>query len=172
MLKKSSAGLLRFPLAIGLAGVCLAAWGTGVFAQDVPVAPTAAGEPEIPFQAKVAQRIEPLKSLDLDALRKAQAESTQSARDLAAKAPELRRAARDAYEEARLNSEAAKEIQKQRAELDQKLDQTLRDLPEVKDKLAEVQQVEQALLVELQVRTALAGLIAAREKEAAESAPK
>jgi regulator of replication initiation timing len=70
-----------------------------------------------------------------------------------------------------LNSDAAKEIYKQISELELKLDQTLRDLPEVKDKLAEIQQVEKEMLVELQVRTALIGMIAAREKDGASVSP-
>jgi hypothetical protein len=39
----------------------------------------------------------------------------------------------------------------------------------VKGKLEEIQQVEQEMLVELQVRTALAGLIAAKKQEAAQA---
>ena len=118
------------------------------------------------MQARVAQRLDALKSADLMALREAYSQCMQKAQELAVEGPALRQAAREAYEEARLNSDAAKEIHRQRAELDQQLDQLLRDLPEVKGKLEEIAKLEQDMLLELRVRTALAGLIAEREKQA------
>lgn len=117
------------------------------------------------MQARVAERLDALQSADLAALREAYSQCMQKAQELAVEGPALRQAAREAYEDARLNSDAAKEIHRQRAELDQQLDQLLRDLPEVKGKLEEIAKLEQDMLLELRVRTALAGLIAEREKQ-------
>ena len=172
MMKKTGAVLFWL-------GACFVLSGTGgvpAYAQKVPAvaepaADASAAVAASPIPALVAQRLETLKSADLDAWKKAKEECEKSARELAIQGPKLRGEARDAYENARLNSDVAKEIQKQMVELDQKLDQTLRDLPEVKSKLEEVQRTEQAMLVELQVRTALGSWIAAREKEAAAAAP-
>lgn len=131
--------------------------------EESAAAPVALGA----LQLQVNERIDPLRAADLETLKKAQEECWNKAQELADRGPELRREAREAYEDARLNSDVAKEYRQQITELEQQLDQALRDLPQVKDKLAEIQQVEREMLLELQVRTALAGMVAARESEAA-----
>jgi hypothetical protein len=121
------------------------------------------------LQQAVAQRLDGLQSADLAVLEKAQAECWAQAQALGARGSELRQEARAAYEEARQDSELAKEYRRQIQELEDQMDQELRALPQVKGKLEEIQQVEQEMLVELQVRTALAGLIAAKKQEAAQA---
>lgn len=121
------------------------------------------------LQQAVAQRLDGLQSADLATLEKAQAECWAQAQALGARGSELRQEARAAYEEARQDSELAKEYRRQIQELEDQMDQELRALPQVKGKLEEIQQVEQEMLVELQVRTALAGLIAAKKQEAAQA---
>ena len=121
------------------------------------------------LQQAVNQRLGDLRSADLATLEKAQAECWAQSQALGARGSELRQEARAAYEEARQDSELAKEYRRQIQELEDQMDQELRALPQVKGKLEEIQQVEQEMLVELQVRTALAGLIAAKKQEAAQA---
>lgn len=178
MMNKTGAGLLRSRTGHFLFGACLLAWGTGAFAQeaqaeaDAPEAAAAAPESAAPAAQRpsAADRVQALKSADLEALRAAWAQCNETAEALAVQAPQLRMASRKAYEEARLNSDIGKDFRRQMLELDGKLDQALRELPEVKDKLEEIQRVERSLLEELQFRTALAGVIAAREKDEAAAA--
>ena len=173
MIKKSGAVLLWLGLGLFLSGT----WETPALAQEIsasetPAAAVAPAPPSArPFQAQVDQRLAALKTADLDALKQAKEDCEKAAKELATKGPALRKAAHAAYEEARLNSAEAKAIHAQIEELRQKLDQTLRELPEVKGKLEEIRQVEEALMVELQVRTGLGGLIAAREAGAAAAVP-
>ncbi len=118
------------------------------------------------LQQQVKARVDSLRTADWETLKKAQDECWEKAQTLGDRAPVLRHEAREAYEEARLNSEIAKDYRQQIATLEKQMDQALRDLPEVKDKLAEIQQVEREMLLELQVRTALAGMMAALESAA------
>lgn len=157
---------------------CLVLWGMGSLAQEASVAIDAsesseAAAPEIPVDfvppAPAGERLEVLKTTDLATLKAAWDDCNQNLQKLAIQGPRLRIASRAAYEEARLNSDISKEIHRQIADLEQQLDQALRDLPEVKDKLGEIQQVEQAMLAEMNLRTTLAGMIAAREKADAAS---
>lgn len=169
MIKKSGAVLLWLGLGLFLSGT----WGTPALAQENSASETPAADAAPapasarPFQAQVDQRLAALKTADLEALKQAKEECEKAAKELATKGPALRQAARAAYEDARLNSAEAKEIYRQIEELRQKMDQTLRELPAVKAKQDEVRQLEEALMVELQVRTGLSGLIAAREASAA-----
>lgn len=162
-----------------LAVFFLAGWATIGFAQEedvaagdslVEVADNALAAPLAPtIQTLVAQRLEALRGADRQALENAREACEVAVRELSVKGPELRQAARQAYEEARTHSDLAKETSRQIAELEGQLDQQLRDLPEVKEKTDEIKRVEQALLVELQVRTALGGMIAADETELPET---
>lgn len=164
MMKKGGACWVCFAMVLCLfvAGVCARAQD-----EETEIAP-ANPVLESDFKQQVNQRLEPLRSANLEALKAAKEECWRKAQELGARGPELRRELRDAYEAARQNSDIAKDYQRRIAELEQQMEQALRDLPEVKAKLAELQQVERDMLVELQVRTALDGLIAAREKEAAQ----
>ena len=176
MMKMKGAGLMRSRAGVFLYGACLMAWGTGVLAQEAQVEADASaasaaesetlGEAAAP-QLPAGDRLEALKSADLETLQAAWARCNEAAQTLAVQAPQLRMAARKAYEEARVNSDIGKDYRRQMSELDEKLDQALRELPEVKDKLEEIQRLERLLQEELRFRTALAGLIAAREKDGA-----
>jgi hypothetical protein len=181
MLKKTSAGLLRFHLAVFLAGACWTGWGKGGLAAELPAMlrmpeAGAAVEPEsIPAAAPESgaesvprlppgERLETLKSADVKTLKAAQADCLKAAKEFSEKGPELRRQMQKAYEDARLNSPEAKALQQQIRDLETQLEQTLRDAPGVREKLQAIQQAEQDMLAELQLRTALGGLIAAREQ--------
>lgn len=178
MMNKADA--VGWKVVVGLFVVAIWMGGRGVAvgqmpAMDVVVAPAESDAadlpvPETPRQTSpveedLDQRLEALQSADLATLKDAYAQAEKKAQELAVKGPELRFAARAAYDEARLNSDVAKKIHQQRADLDKQLDQALRDLPEVKEKLEEIESLEREMLAELRLRTALAGLIAAREKE-------
>lgn len=169
--RKVVAGLFILAIWMGGRGVAVGQMP----AMDVVAVPVESGSvdptvSEIPRQVSPAeldldQRLEALQSADLATLKDAYAQAEKKAQELAVKGPELRFAARAAYDEARLNSDVAKEIHQQRADLEKQLDQALRDLPEVKEKLEEIEDLEREMLAELRLRTVLAGLIAAREKE-------
>ena len=160
-------GAVRLGFVSGLAwlGAGLVLCCGPVRADEVAAAGSEAAVPSADFRAAVEARVAELQSADLEALQEAKAECERVLQELAVEVPTLRRAVRDRYEELRLNSDAAKEIYAQIAELEQKLDRTLREMPEVKEQLEKIQDLEQSMLTEMQVRTALSGLIAEREKQ-------
>lgn len=184
MMNKAGARGLKF--VVGFFVVALWMGGRGVAVGQMPavdaVAAPAESEPVERLDSEMArpaspapiesdQRLEALQSADLATLKDAYAQAEKKAQELAVKGPELRYAARAAYEDARLNSEMAKEFHQRRTDLEQQLDQALRALPEVKGKLEEIEGLEREMLAELRLRTALAGLIAAREKEQPATVP-
>ena len=177
-MNKTGAGVVLPRAGLFLFGVFWLLWGMGSLAQEAPVAVDAsesgeAAAPEIPVDfvppAPAGERLEVLKTADLATLKAAWDDCNQNLQKLAIQGPRLRMASREAYEDARLDSDISKEIHRQIADLEQQLDQALRNLPEVKDKLGEIQQVEQAMLAEMKLRTTLAGMIAELEKADAES---
>ena len=130
MMNKAGAVGLKFVL--GLFVVASGMGGRGVAvgqmpAMDVVAAPVESDAvdlpaPETPRQTSsveedLDQRLEALQSADLATLKDAYAQAEKKAQELAVKGPELRFAARAAYDEARLNSDVAKKIHQQRAEL-------------------------------------------------------
>lgn len=181
-MKRTGVGWLSFAVCLLAVGVLLGG-GKPALGQDpvtaeveapVSSSPAATEEvvaaPEVPVAGAVLlvqadQRLASLQSADLAALKQARIKCEEMVKELSVKAPKMRAAARVAYEEARLNSAVAKDIHQQIADLQKQLDQSVRELPNVKDKFEEIQLLEQAMLVELQNRTALAGLIAEREQE-------
>ena len=174
-MSKTAAELMRSGLGLVLMGIALAAPGRDAFAQEgliAPAAPEAAElaapetAEEIPPPPPIAERMEALKSADLETLKAAQEECLKHARVLTEKIPELRRQIRETYEEARLNAPEALEIKRQIRELEAKLDRTLQDLPAVQEALQSIRQIEQDMLAELQFRTTLGGMIAAKEQAA------
>jgi hypothetical protein len=195
MMKKTGAGLLWPRAALFLLGVCLAGRGPGAFALEMPTAPempqaaapdapAPAASAELPFTEAAApeavaesapripasERLESLKSADLETLKAAQADCMKAAGELTEKVPALREQMRTAYEDARLNSPEAKALHQQIRDLEAKLEQTLRDAPAVKEQLQAIEQAQKDVLAELQLRTALEGMIAAKEDAAKDPA--
>ena len=87
----------------------------------------------------------------------------KKAEELAEKIPELRRQLNEAYEDARLNSPDAKALRQQIRDLEARLEQTLVENPAVQEKQQAIDQAQKDMLEELQVRTQLGALIAAKE---------
>ena len=178
MMKKTGAGWLWFCAVVTGLNLTLTASAQETAAVPAASGPQAAGAetsaPDTPGPAAqvpteletrlaVLQRMEAFKSADLDALQAAQTECMKKAEELAESIPELRRQLNEAYEDARLNSPEAKALRQQIRDLEARLEQTLVENPAVQEKQKAIDQVQKDMLTELQVRTQLGALIAARE---------
>lgn len=190
-MKKTDAGILWFGLGVFLIGVGWTGRGTEAFALELPMAPEAresvapaaaesaapaATESTAPAAAEsiaesaprlpAGERLEALKSADLAELKAAQEDCLKAAVELTEKVPELREQMRAAYEDARKNSPEIKALQQQIRDVEAKMEQTLRETPAVKEKMQAIEQAQADMMAELQLRTRLAGMIAAKEAAA------
>lgn len=178
MMKKTGAGWLWFCAVVTGLNLMLTASAQETAAAPETSGPSAADEenvtPDIPASAPqvpaeleprlvVLQRLEALRSADLETLKATQAECMKKAEELAEKIPELRRQLNEAYEDARLNSPDAKALRQQIRDLEARLEQTLVENPAVQEKQQAIDQAQKDMLEELQVRTQLGALIAAKE---------
>lgn len=182
-MKKTDAGILWFGLGVFLIGVGWTGRGTDAFALEPPMAPEAresvapaAAESTAPAATEsiaesaprlpASKRLETLESADLAELKAAQEDCLKAAAVLTEKVPELREQMRAAYEDARKNSPEIKALQQQIRDLEAKMEQALQETPAVKEKMQAIEQAQQDVMAELQLRTRLAGMIAAKEAAA------
>ena len=178
MMKKTGAGWLWFCAVVTGLNLTLTASAQEPVAAPEASGPAGAGAenatPDTPGPAAqipaelenrlvVLQRLEALRSADLETLKAAQAECMKKAEEWAGKIPELRRQLNEAYEDARLNSPDAKALRQQIRDLEAQLEQGLVANPAVQEKQKAIDQAQQEMLAELQVRTQLGALIAAKE---------
>lgn len=122
-----------------------------------------------PIREQITQRLEAFQSADLAKLKAARDTCYETAQVMAKQLPELRRQVRDFSEEVRQNAPEIEEMRKQIQAMQANLEQAIREMPEIQEKLVEIAETEREMLVELQLRTALNGLIA-RKSQVAEPA--
>jgi len=190
MMNKTCVVFLWSRAGIFLLGACLAGWGTGALATDFPIAPempkaVGPGAPEsvaavesesvspaapesvaesVP-RLPANERLETLKSADLETQKAAQEDCMKAAEELSSKVPDLYQQMRAAYEAASQNDPAIQAMKRQIVDLQVQMEKALENHPAVLEKRQAIDQAQQDMLAELQLRTKLEGMIAAKEQE-------
>lgn len=168
MMKKTGAGGLVVSMFFVLHGF----WGAVAGAQDA-VGERAMLEHKASPEQAVSQipdsisallppteRLRQLQSADLAELQEARKKAIAAAQFYSEQIPGYRQMARQAYEDARLNSPEAQAMRQEIQEMEASLHAFLSNLPDVTQYDEAIQQAEKSMLAELELRTALGVLIA------------